>query len=351
MKSLLNERSRMEKDFVSSVFFSDNDRYADIINGIGCDGMPFIKGEDLQELDTRVSIGRYKRAGKRKQLITKYRDLMRKAAFGMNFAMIGIENQSEIDYGLVLRVMCYDAGEYERQAAEIRKEVRKKHGNLGSGEYMYGFLRDSRLLPTITFVLYYGEEEWDGAQDLYGLLDFMDLPESLRKKISNYQLHVVEVRKLKDTSMFQTDVKQVFDFIRFSNDKKKLRELISGDAAYQMLAEEAYDMVAAYVGEEEEMFKWKEKHKKGGTINMCQGLREWLADERTEGRAEGRAEDIIELLSDCGTIEEDLKNRIRSQKDYEVLRVWLRLAAGVSTVEEFEHRMLDEGNEPEHVIS
>lgn len=340
----------MEKDFVSSVFFSDNDRYADIINGIGCDGMPFIKGEYLQELDTRVNVGRYKRAGKRKQMAAKYRDLMRKAAFGMNFAMIGIENQSEIDYGLVLRVMCYDVGEYERQAVKIRKEVRKKHGSLKSGEYMYGFLRDSRLLPTITFVLYYGEEEWDGARDLYGLLDFTGLPESLRKKVSNYQLHVVEVRKLKDTSMFQTDVKQVFDFIRFSNDKKKLRELVSENAAYQMFAEDAYDMVAAYVGAEE-MFKWKEKHKKGGKVNMCKGLREWLADERTEGRAEGRAEDIIELLSDCGTIEEDLKSRIRSEKDFEVLRVWLRLAAGVSTVEEFKHRMLAEEKKPENIIN
>lgn len=331
----------MEKDFVSYAFFSDNDRYADIINGIGCGGMPFIKGKELQELDTRVSIRRYKRAGKRKHMAAKYRDLMRKASFGMNFAMIGIENQSEIDYGLVLRIMCYDVGEYERQAAKIRKEVRKKRGSLENGEYMYGFLKDSRLCPTITFVLYYGEEEWDGARDLYGLLNFKCLPEILKKKISNYQIHVIEVRKLKDTSVFQTDVKQVFDFLRFSNDKKKLRELISGDEAYRMLDEEAYDMVAAYVGEEEEMFKWKEKHKKGGKVNMCQGLREWLADERTEGRAEGRAEDIIELLSDCGTIKDDLKNRIRSEKDFEVLRGWLRLAAGVATVEEFEHRMLE----------
>lgn len=50
----------MEKDFISSSFFSDNERYADIINGIGCDGVPFVKGKDLQELDTKVSFGRWK---------------------------------------------------------------------------------------------------------------------------------------------------------------------------------------------------------------------------------------------------------------------------------------------------
>ncbi|MGN0376130.1 MAG: hypothetical protein ACI4ED_00690 [Suilimivivens sp.] len=39
----------MEKDMSASIFFADNERYADIINGIGCDGVPFVKGKDLQE--------------------------------------------------------------------------------------------------------------------------------------------------------------------------------------------------------------------------------------------------------------------------------------------------------------
>lgn len=83
----------MKKDFISSAFFSDNERYADIINGIGCNGIPFVKGEDLQETDTKVLFGRDRRFGRRRKKRTeKYRDLMRKTAFGMNFAMIGIEN-------------------------------------------------------------------------------------------------------------------------------------------------------------------------------------------------------------------------------------------------------------------
>lgn len=162
--SCQNKRTRMEKDLISSAFFSDNERYADIINGIGCNGIPFVKGEDLQAADTKVLFGKHRRFGRGKEKRTaKYRDLMRKTAFGMNFAMIGIENQEEIDYALVLRVMCYDAGEYERQAAEIRRKVRRNGSGLGSGEYLYGFRKDSRLFPTTTFALYYGEEEWDGA--------------------------------------------------------------------------------------------------------------------------------------------------------------------------------------------
>ena len=56
-------------------------------------------------------------------------------------------------------------------------------------------------------------------------------------------------------------------------------------------------MVTTYVGDEK-MFKWKEKHKKGGKINMCQGLREWLEDEREEGREEG-SNRMGKLISFC----------------------------------------------------
>lgn len=67
----------MEKDFASSSFFSDNERYADIINGIGCEGVPFVKGKDLQELDTRINLGSFSR--RRRRRIGKkrlYRDLI-----------------------------------------------------------------------------------------------------------------------------------------------------------------------------------------------------------------------------------------------------------------------------------
>ena len=98
----------MEKDFVSSSFFSDNERYADIINGIGCDGVPFVKGKDLKEMDTRVNFGTgfaRRMSGRR----TVYRDLLRRTPFGVNFAIVGIENQEEIDYALPLRIMSQES--------------------------------------------------------------------------------------------------------------------------------------------------------------------------------------------------------------------------------------------------
>lgn len=54
--------------------------------------------------------------------------MVRKSAFGTNFAIIGIESQETIDYSLPLRNMSYDVGEYEKQAAKIRKQVRGDAG-------------------------------------------------------------------------------------------------------------------------------------------------------------------------------------------------------------------------------
>lgn len=86
------------------------------------------------------------------------------------------------------------------------------------------------------------------------------------------------------------------------------------DESYAFLDEEAYDMVLAYAGEEG-MFKIKEKYKKGGKVNMCQGLREWMEDERTEGRIEGedRFASLTENLIKVGRMNDLMQATIDKQ--------------------------------------
>lgn len=58
--------------------------------------------------------------------------------------------------------------------------------------------------------------------------------------------------------------------------------MINTDKAYAFLEEDAYDMVINHTGDKE-MMKIKDKYKKGGKVDMCQGLKEWMEDERNEG--------------------------------------------------------------------
>ena len=179
----------------------------------------------------------------------KIRDLVRKTAFGINFSVIGIENQSNIDYTFPVRAMSYDVGEYERQLKCIRRRLRRKGKDgqhLTAAEYLCGFQKDIRLYPVVTFVLYYGKDEWDAATDLHGMLDF----------------------------------------IRCSKDDESMRQLMTKDPEYGKMEEDAYNMAAAYTGTEN-LLAVKDDYIEGGRVNMCKAIDDLILKGKLEGRVEG----------------------------------------------------------------
>ena len=282
----------MRKDTGWKGFLSDDARYADVINGIGCKGEQVIKEEDLQEMDTQTGmfrgskfIHRFSQLGKGN---VKVRDCLRKVAFGTNFAIIGIENQETMDYSIPLRNMSYDVEAYERQAKKIRKETRKKYNGLSAGEYLYGFKKDDKLLPAVTFILYSGSKAWEGPKTLHEILDFTDIPEGLKEMVADYQINLVEIRELEDTSVFKTDVKQVFDFIRCSNDENALKELVEADDYYKNMEEDAFDVAVQYTNATE-LIEAKEYYEKDGEVDMCKALTDLIENGRQEGRQEEMA--------------------------------------------------------------
>ena len=265
----------MEKDITWSDFFEDNSRYADIINGLGCAGSQLVASEDLSELDTKKR--------------SKTRDLIRKAALGINFAIIGIENQDEIDYELPVRIMNYDALHYKRQVTKISKEVRANSQGLEPGEYLYGFKKESRLYPIVSFVLYAGEQPWRAAESLHEIIDFTDIPETLKNMVSDYKIQVIDIRRLQDTSVFKTDVRHVFDFLRCCNDSNALVQLVSNEEYYQHVNEDAYEVISKYANTKGIVNLNKFKNPNGG-IDMCKGLRDLITDSKAEGREAGLIE-------------------------------------------------------------
>ncbi len=241
----------MDKDTINKRYLSDNRRYADLINGFVFHGEQAIVPDTLMDMDSQTGIwkeNRYTKEGRKVPAAGKSRgrgrgsrDLVRKAAIGINFAVIGIEKQEEVHYLMPLRAMGYDAAEYERQAAGIGKEVRRLAG-INSAEFLSGFRKDSRLYPCITLVLYFGEE-WDGSRDLHGIINFKDIPE-------------------------------------------KLGELVMGDNAYRAMEEDAYDMIAIYANAKE-LTNVKAGCRKKGKINMCKALKEMIEDGKKEGIEKG----------------------------------------------------------------
>ena len=68
-------------------------------------------------------------------------------------------------------------------------------------------------------------------------------------------------------------------------------------------------------------------------------LEELLKDERAEGKAEGKAESILLLLQDIGSVPDGLRNKILKEQDMEILLKYLKLAARVDSIADFEKEM------------
>ena len=306
-----------KEDEVLKRYLSDNERYADLINGVCFGGRQGIKAEDLSDRDTQTGCHKDTKTVKGRRN-TKYRDLFRKASFGANFAVVGIENQKQVHYLMPIRCLEYDLKEYQRQESELKKvmeKVVKEGAKIAEEEFLSGFMKKGKLHPCITFVLYYGKE-WDGSKDLHDLLDFTDIPGELQSMVNNYKINLLDIKKLERTDMFHTDIKQVFDFIRYAENKEKLKELVENDPAYVNLQEDAYDVIAAFT-KSKELVKIKETNGwKGEKHNMCQALREWADDERREGKIEGRLEEKLENL--CAIM---VNLKLTAEKAMDVLNV------------------------------
>lgn len=72
---------------------------------------------------------------------------------------------------------------------------------------------------------------------------------------------------------------------------------------------------------------------------VCRLWDEVRADGVEEGRIEGKAEDIIDILEDVGNVSEELKEFIYRQKDLNELKKMLKLAGSSKSVDEFEEKI------------
>ena len=82
-----------------------------------------------------------------------------------------------------------------------------------------------------------------------------------------------------------------------------------------------------YTWEKREKLIRKEEYEDGRTEGI------------SEGKVSGKAESIIELLENLGKISEELKTRIMSEKDLQILSKWLNLAARSESIGVFMEKM------------
>lgn len=173
------------KDTSEKMLEDYNDVFADIINVLVFNGQRIIKEN---ELETSSLSNFYKHENKNNVMerdVGKYWK-----GHNIKISLFGLENQTNIDNNMPIRIMCYDSAAYRKQ---LDKKAQKEK------------------YPVITLVLYMGwKTEWTNNLKLSDCLKIDNtLKPLLGKFIHDYEINVINVAWLTDEQieMFTSDFK------------------------------------------------------------------------------------------------------------------------------------------------
>lgn len=214
------------KNTVSHDYMSDNRHFADAINYFIYDGRQVIRPEDLVEENVieEIIIKNFN------DLVTsqKIRDIVKRATIKSNghvtFAILGIENQSEIHYAMPVRNMVYDSFNYASQVAKRAKELRVGKEKLRAAEFLSGFGRNDKLNPVITIVINWSDKRWDGPIRLTDMMP--DMEPELANVIADYGINLIDPHNISSFEKFHTMLGDVLEFIKRQNEEDYLRNMV-----------------------------------------------------------------------------------------------------------------------------
>lgn len=97
-------------------------------------------------------------------------------------------------------------------------------GKLTNAEFLSGLTKYDKIKPVITLVIFWSADEWDAPRSLYDMFD--DNAHNLKNFVSDYRLNIIIPYEIKNFDGFSTSLRYVLEFIRNSNDKIALRNMV-----------------------------------------------------------------------------------------------------------------------------
>lgn len=286
-----------EKDVVSKNYLSDPVRFAQICNNALFNGARIIDPEKLHDRTT-AELNITGMTPKETEAVWKDRDILKLYDDKLFLLFFGVENQTDINYCMPLRCMLFDALNYERQRAAIQRKHRRDN-DLSGAEFVSGFSITDRLIPVVTLVIYYGLEPWSGPKNLHGMLDIPPGFAQYRGMTADYQMNLLELRGIEDLEQYSGDLKALFGFIKYQEDKEELEKFVKqNEPLFRSVPQETAQAIAvlANVSKLEEYLTAEDENDDKEEINMCRALEEMMEDSRNEGIRQERRDAIRRVL-------------------------------------------------------
>jgi predicted transposase/invertase (TIGR01784 family) len=255
-----------------------------------------------------------------------------------------LEIQSTVDFQMPYRLLIY--------MVEIWREILK---DLANGQEK---LKEFRLPSIIPLVLYNGKNNWTACRSYK---EYLSGYEMFGDNIIDFRYILIDVNRYNENdllemsnliaSAFLIDRKQDIESL-FKNLKKVmsvLKEISPNEfeifknwfnnIILKGVEPESYNKFDSIIQESREVevmvynleLTLKEEFEKNRNEGRIEG--------KMEGRMEGKIEAIIELLQEMSEVPEELKNVIQTQNNMGTLIKWIKLAARVSSIEEFKNKI------------
>ncbi len=324
-------KPELKPDIVLKNYWRNNEQFADLFNALLFDGKQMIEPEELTDIDSEESLilehKKYAESVKASRDNIKVRK--NSAARGVEFMMLGMESQSHIHYAMPMRVMGYDYSAYQKQYAS--NAVKCQNGKeLDADEYLSKMKKTDKFKPVITAVVYYGEEPWDGAVTLHGMLD---IPQEVEPYVNDYRMLLIQARNsllnfhdkrnkdffhlleiILDRTITRKEAKErAISYCEEHNTEKSVLMAVAGAANakidYHAFEKGEGKMCTLFeeIAEEGRVAGRKEGRLEGRKEGRLEGREEG----RMEGRKEGRAVEIIETGIEFELQDSDIIERLQ----------------------------------------
>ena len=149
--------------------------------------------------------------------------------------------------------------------------------------------------------VYFGAEEWDGPLSLREM--YADCDETILQYAADYRVNLITPSGLSDIEIdeFQTSLREIMRYIKYSNDKKKLEEILNTEQRFKNVERSAVEIINAVTKSNMKIEEGKE------SVDMCLAIQEMREESRIEGRNVGELEGAITFAKELGISREEVK--------------------------------------------
>ena len=267
-----------KQDSLLKDFFKSNKHFIDLFNAKFFEGKEVLKPECCREINT---VYQTKNEKERTVDVSRlYKDI------GVLSIFI-IENQSYVDYSMVIRSLEYMTEAYRNQMKEKRRKLNKK---------------DSLGMVYLT-VFYTGEKQWDSAKRLSELVN---VPKEFKSSFQDFEMNLIEINGESSYDFSNKDVKDLVNMTRCVYDQsihtqEKLLEFNDSTREVRKIVGKITDTDWIVQDEESEEIEMCEAERAWERKIEDRGLERGVEQGMKEGVEQGQNE-IIKTLSKTMTV-------------------------------------------------